>query len=211
MRNRLKRAFWRPWGVVAAVLFIIGAATFFYALREFGRLQDVFATTPMTLAADLSRAGRVTAPFHQLTSATHGEVVNVTFDPTLESSESLLGLEARLVIAAPDGTTVREIPADADALDAYLSLGGSTSGLFRFSPPAVGDYTATLDVTAPAPAMAGHRVVFTAAYEPCGLEFLACHMLALAGLALAGIALFVAAILLVVTRPKRAAGGPDIP
>jgi hypothetical protein len=151
-----------------AVLFIVGAA-------RLARNYDQWLTAkPTHFAVDLSRVGEYQATFTQTCQVSHGESIllnltDVRGEAVPDAVALLAGLRGQLEVVAGDGKAVVEMGfphpdlARSSPLDEGIELA-------YFHPFDVGAYTLRMQVTEPAPALAGRAQVITARYRLCGLE-----------------------------------------
>ncbi len=166
--------------IVAAVL--VTATVFLASLSyQVGRqFSECLNARPATLAVDLSRPGRATAPFHQTSQFSYAEAFYVTVKPKVDPGRSKLlrGLDGTITISDLDGHRVQSwemddtrVGADEPTMLKYGSVNADGEILLAcFRPFALGDYTVTVEVRTGAAALAGAEQTIHAQYVPCGME-----------------------------------------
>lgn len=125
---------------------------------------------PMHVAVDLSKVGATTTRFCQTCSVSHGENIELAVVPVdgPTSTVDLTGLFMHISIADRNGANVSRITIHGED----VSLTESPVVLTQFVPFSEGDYTATIVVDSPAPALAGVEQILSAHYALCGLEMM---------------------------------------
>lgn len=165
------------------------------AVRRDAEFYEWVDARPMQVDIDLSQTGTITTPFEQTCSISHGEGLYLDLNHEMEDQaelrELLDGLSGTVAIDDADGNqieTVTLIPRAAYLWDKEVML-------TEISPFARGDYTATVTIDSPAPALAGREQTLYAAYHLCGLErmpvMISGAAAAVAGLIALGSAVFV--------------------
>ena len=169
---------WTLWRIISAgvALCLLGlAAKCFVDAGKFRKQYAEWETArPLEAVVDLSTPGEFVAPFRQICSSSHSEVVALRVPPeALQGStitQLLQGLSARLEILRRSDTTVVE------SAEARLSWGADTIDgaipIFFVCPFGKGEYDARLTVTAGAPALKGIPQRLEGRYLLCGLEAL---------------------------------------
>jgi hypothetical protein len=161
----------RIFGAITATGLIAGAI---YCTLEYRRLDQEFFdwidARPLKMSVDLSRPGQITAPFVQTCQISHGEAFYLTINPLADrnASDLLDGLAGTITINDSDGNEVQslEIPskiAPARDFDEPIML----AYIATFPE---GEYSATIEVQEPAPALDGVEQSIHARYHLCGCE-----------------------------------------
>lgn len=167
-----RRVFRALASVVALALSVVGGMYLREGLRFRSECRAAQGAHVLDVTLDVSQVGRHEIPLKQVASFACQQYVRL--DPNLRAGDDakreLEGLHIDFAVNNADGDDVvrREMPGP------YDDLARQNGVLFEtFTPMGKGDYTAVIDVTGAAPAMAGRPVRFVSGYILCGIEWMA--------------------------------------
>ena len=158
-------------GAIVAAGLIAATAYFALAYRRMDReFYEWIDARPVEVAVDLSRPGKISAPFRQTCQVSHGEAFYLTVEPSGDrpNSQLLDGLDGRITIHDADGNEVQSLE-----LTSRIDSGADVDEPIRlayFHPFANGDYTATIEIRNGAASLKGTEQTVHAEYQLCGLE-----------------------------------------
>lgn len=156
-------------GAIVSVAFVSVAILHGQASYRLARENSLAETSrPASLQVDLSKPGACEAPFKQVYVGPHSQSVLLkVVTPSTRPLTLLVGLKGSVDIRNSEGRSVLErsvpIPGDLREMEGDIELAS-------FRPFEKGQYVLRLEVTEPAPALAGHTQTLYARYWLCGLE-----------------------------------------
>jgi len=159
---------------VGGILLAIATAVIAQGAHWRAAFRAVEAAEPARLTVDLSRTGEYTGALRQMYHYGHDEGLELHVSPPLgeidDAWPALQGVAGRVVIKSKGGWTLFEGPLGlVDSMAwRYRHYGAMPIALFR--PFAPGDYTVSIRVDTPVPALAGRSQQVLARHWLCGCE-----------------------------------------
>ncbi len=177
----------RVLGVVLAICCLgVGVKCWRDGVNLKRRFAEWQVARPADVVIDLSTTGQVTFPFHQTCHTAHGEVIGLRLPETVFQHTSIIqllgNLEAEIRIVPNGGGNA--VATAAIEPDIEYQIVDGMFPVINLPSFHIGEYEATLNVIAGAPALKDVPQRLEARYQLCGLESLPGQIASLVGMAL---------------------------
>jgi hypothetical protein len=143
-----------------------------YSVRGQRELEQAQQARTIRLPVDLAQPGQYQGLLRETHLPAHAARLNllITPAPAQPGNSSFTGLQGHIRLADQTGNAPVDEDITGQSIIAVEEDGAVRYQLLRYFPSAKGDYTLTLTITRPAPALAGHAQELLGQYEICGLE-----------------------------------------